>query len=405
MRRPRGVSVLSATAAMVAMSVTPLAAQQGGSIDRQIRENQDRLQNIRQQRSDLQRELDRIQNRAHSLESELQNLERQKTVTTRIVNELDRQMRSLSEQLDTATLDLVLTQNARAEKQAVLRRRLTEIYKRGPLWTVQVLLSAESFGDLLSRYKYLFLVSRQDRALVHEIQELETRVERQRRQLLTIRNELAARRNERGTELDRFAQLEQDRQNSLRQARSSQRRATTRLDSLDRAETELNDLLANLERERRRALAARGESDLGLGSISDRDLGTLDWPLDGKLVYTFGRAAGPGQTTIRYTGIGIAAPVGTPVRAVAQGVVDIAGFNGLWGPMVVLNHGGGFYTVYAHLSRLDIVQGTRVSRGQQIGLSGGEGTEEGPHIEFQIRQGENGSPIALDPLNWLKRRN
>lgn len=389
-------------AALLVASATPLLAQQG-SVDRRIRENQQQLDSIRQERTQLQRELERLRTRAHTLEGELQNLERQRSATSRIVNELDRQMRSLAEQLDTVTMDLVLAQDALAEKRAVLQKRVVQIYKRGSLWTFQVLLSAASFGELLSRYKYLYLVSRQDRALVGEVEELHERISAQRRDLIAIRNELSRRRDERGSELDRYLSLERQRQRSLQQARSSTQRTVTRLDSLRRAEENLADIIATLERERRRAVASGAE--LGPGSIAADDLGTLDWPVDGELAYRFGRARGPDDTSIRYQGIGIRTAVGTPVRVVADGVVDLARALDTWGPTIIVRHGGGFYTVYAYLSRLDVIRGQRVVRGERLGLSGGQGSDAGPHIEFQIRQGRSDAPpIPLDPLNWLKRQ-
>lgn len=395
--KQRAVSIL-AVALPVLLASTADAQQE--TVERRIRENRERLTTIRRERAELEEQLDGLRARAHDLEGELHNLERQKRVTARIVNELDRQIRMLARQLDTVSLDLVLTQEAHAEKIAVLRRRLVEIYKRGPLWTFQVLLSAESFGDLLSRYKYLYLVSRQDRALVREVEELEQRVVRQRQQLLAIQRELVARRDDRGSELERYLALERQRQRSLQEARRSQRRTASRLDSLERAEQQLSNLIAALERERR----AGGAAALGTGTISEGDLGNLEWPAEGRLLYRYGRAQGPDETSIRHQGIGIAVPVGTPVHVVADGTVAIAQPLDTWGPTVIVNHGGGFYTVYAYLSHLDVARGEPVTRGQRIGLSGGVGTEDGPHIEFQIRQGQGGMPMALDPLNWLRRR-
>src|SRR5207247_302555 len=112
---------------------------------------------------------------AHSLSDELATTERQNGTSNRIVNELDRQINSLSDQIDRTTVDLLLAQDALEEKRAVLERRLVDIYKRGPLYAYQVLLAAESFGDLLSRYKYLYLVSRQDRLLANDMFKLQRR--------------------------------------------------------------------------------------------------------------------------------------------------------------------------------------------------------------------------------------
>jgi septal ring factor EnvC (AmiA/AmiB activator) len=374
-----------------------LAAQRP-DIGRQIRDNRDRLESIRQERATLESELSRLRTRVHTITGELENIERQKTVTSRIVNELDRQIVTMNAQLDTVTLDLLLAQDALAETRAVLQTRLVQIYKRGPLWIFQVLLAAESFGDLVSRYKYLYLVSRQDRALVGEVEELRDRVGQQREHLMAIGGELSARRNERGQELDRFVTLEQRRQRALRDTRASQQAATTRLDSLARDEERLVGIIAELEEARRRALARGAPTD---ATVTEGDLGTLEWPADGDLLYRFGVAQGPDNTRVRRQGVGIRVPVGTPVYAVAGGVVQLAGLMGTYGPSVLLDHGGGYYTLYLYLSRFTVRNGEWVEAGDAVGESGGEASDVGPHVEFQIR-GQGG--IALNPELWLKRR-
>jgi peptidoglycan hydrolase CwlO-like protein len=151
------------------LAAAPLAAQRPAPFDQQLRDNQQRLESIRRERSAVEQELERLRTQAHSISDELANIERQKETTNRIVNELDRQISGLSDQIDRTTVDLLLAQNALGEKRAVLEHRLVDIYKRGPLYLYQVLLAAESFGDLLSRYKYLYLVSRQDRLLANDM--------------------------------------------------------------------------------------------------------------------------------------------------------------------------------------------------------------------------------------------
>ncbi len=379
----------------------PALAQ--GNLDREIRANQSRLDSIRSQRSQLQNELQRLRGRVHNISAELENIEDQKNITGRIVNELDRQMASMGAQLDTITIDLMLAQDALAEKRAVLQQRLIGIYKRGPLYAFEALLAARSFGDLLSRYKYLYLVSRQDRSLVDEVELLRTRIDQQRQDLLKVQSAFVEQRQQRGQELEQFVRLERRRQQSLRQTLASQRTTTTRLDSLGRAEQMVNDVVASLERERRRRIEAGTES-VGEGSISTSDLGSLPWPVDGNIVYRFGPVPGPDGTRLRNVGLGIGVPVGTPVRAVATGRVDLARPLETWGPSVLVNHGDGFYTSYMYLSRIRVAEGEIVAAGQEIGLSGGGNTAVGPHVEFQIRQQQGSQPLTLDPENWLRKR-
>ena len=388
---------------MGCLLLAPTPAHTQGDLDRRIRANQLRLDSIRRQREVLEDELRRLRGEVRDITTEIRNIEQQKGLTNRVVNELDRQMLSMGSQLDTATINLMLAQDALAETNAVLRRRLTEIYKRGPLWAFEVLLAAESFGDLLSRYKYLELVTRQDRALAHEIEDLRDRITVERREHVAARNALAEQRRQRGQELQRFEILEQQRQNALRQTRASQQVAASRVDSLSAAEQALGNLLTALEDERRRAIARGARTDIE-GSITESDLGTLPWPVDGPVLYSFGRAPGPDGTSIRYEGVGIGADLGTPVRAVATGYVEHADLLGTWGPSIILDHGNNFRTLYLYLSRFEVAEGTTVVAGQVIGRSGGARSDAGPHIEFQIRQSVAGRPLALDPENWLVKK-
>jgi murein hydrolase activator len=405
-RPPRNLAVHAAALvlAAAALTATPLRGQQR-QIDRQIRDNRARLDDIRKEREGLQKQLETLRNRARDISSELGIIDQQRTATSRLVNELDRQMAGLTNQLDTITFDLILAEDAFAEKQAVLDRRITEIYKRGSLWVFEVLLAAESFGDLVSRYKYLYAVSRQDRSLKDEMEVLRNRIGVQRHDLLNVRNTVSQQRVEREQELREYANLSRQRQRTLASIEGTRRAATTRLDSLAGDEQRLNQVIASLERARRSAAVAGRPG--AAATISADDLGRLDWPVDGPIVYRFGPQQFRDGTNIRYQGIGIGAPVGTAVRAVRAGVVASASDMGTWGPTVIIQHGDGYYTVYAHLSRLEVGINERVLQGQVIGLSGGEGSEEGPHVEFQIRQTPQGStawPVALDPETWLKRR-
>jgi len=375
-----------------------LAAQRP-TFEQQMRDNQRRLEDIRRERSAVEQELEGLRTQAHSITDELANLEHQKDATNRIVNELDRQIAALSRQIDETTVNLLLAQDALAEKRAVLERRLVDIYKRGPLYTYQVLLAAESFGDLLSRYKYLFLVSRQDRLLTNDMTKLKNRIARERQVLVDTRDALGRRKTERTQELDRFVTLARERESRLQATRRSLHEVQQRLSATEREERRISDLIASLERARREA-EARGAAP-GAAAITTASLGQLDWPVDGRLLYQFGPAAGPGNTRITWHGIGIGAAAGTPVHAVAAGTVALVGNMGTYLTSVIVDHGGGYYTFYAYLDDAAVTKGERVLRGQVIGHVGGAASDQGAHLHFELR-GQGG--IALDPLNWLKRR-
>jgi len=402
-RRAR-VAVALLTFAFAALPAGRLAAQQPSS-DTALENSQQRLIEIRRERLRLQAEMERLRGQVHSLSSEVQNLQEQVRTTGRIVSELDLQIAAMGSQIERKTADLLIAQDALAEKRAILQHRLIEIAKRGPLFSAQVLLAAESFGDLLSRYKYLYLISRQDRQLVADVEALRDSAAQGRDVLLTLQSSLSRRRDERAEENQHYRELERQSQRSLRQSQQEAERTRQRLAQLVKDEARLNDIIAAFER-RRLAAASRGAATAP-SRIRTADLGQLDWPVNGDIIYRFGRQQLPNNTIVRRDGIGIAVPRGTPVHAIADGTVRSTKSLGTYGPSVVIEHGGGFYSVYLYLSEISVQDGQSVTRGQVIGRSGGDNSDEGAHIEFQIRGEAGGAPgqvRALDPITWLRRR-
>jgi murein hydrolase activator len=361
-----------------------------------------RLEDIRAERDRLRREQQQLESQVRDAGAELRNIERQREVTNQLVNELERQMRGLGDQLLSSSQELALAQDNLADRRAVLERRLVDIYKRGPLYTFQVLLTAESFSDLLTRYKYLYLQNRQDRSLVNDIGRLENRIRRQRGELVDVQVDLDRRREERASELKSYEALAEERSAKLGRLRKSSESTQLRISALERDEARLNEVLAGLERARRasRPGAAR-TSPPSPGDLTTSDLGSLDWPVSGRILFRFGRDTLPSGAVIRRNGIGIAAPAGTPVKAVSSGRVALVQRLGTYGLTVVLEHGNGFFSLYMQLGTSAVAVGATVQKGESIGTVGGSNTDQGPHLYFEIR-GEN--QIALDPADWLRRR-
>jgi murein hydrolase activator len=379
--------------ALFLMLVTSSAFAQNNA--QQLDESRRRLEQIRREREQLQQDRQRLQGQVHTVEQELSNLERQRQTTNRIVNELETQIGGLNTQLDRVSADLALAEDNLAEKRAVVSRRLVDIYKRGPLYDFQVLLSAESFSDLLNRYKYLYLTSRQDRTLLREVEDLRDRVQRQRQEIVQVQGEFSRRREEREIELQRYGQLATERSRRLSQVRRSARTTEQRLSDLDRDETRLNELLARLERSR----AEEGSS--APATLTTSDIGRLDWPVEGGILFPFGRTRLPSGGVILRNGIGISAPPGSPVKAVEAGKVEVVQRFGTYGLSVWLYHGNGYRSLYMHLGEARVAVGSEVIKGQVIATVGEASSDEGPHLYFEIR-GENG--VALDPADWLRRR-
>lgn len=123
------------------------------------------------------------------------------------------------------------------------------------------------------------------------------------------------------------------------------------------------------------------------------------WPVDGRLMSHFGRRTDPfsGHGAF-HTGIDISAPTGTAVKVAADGVVAVAEYMAGYGKLVVVDHGGGLETYYAHLSRIKVVAGQAIRGGELVGLSGATGRVTSPHLHYEVRRA--GTPV--NPYQFLK---
>ena len=372
---------------------------QDPDINREILQSQRRLEQIREERNRLQRDLGDARNRVRDTSADLANIERRLSASRSVLAEVEFQSEATSGQVGQTTRDLVMSQERLATSEAVLFRRLRDIYKMGPMHTVEVLLGAKSFSDLLNRYRYLQRIAAFDRALVERVRSLETELTEQNEALRERMALLGSLRQDRLSEVAQLRSVEREHRAAIEQYRAREESASSRIVELEADEDRMTSLIDALE-ERRRELEARRSA-----TLSAEDAGSLDWPLEGDLIYRFGRDQRPNGTVIRWNGIGIAARTGTPVTAVKAGVVAYAGpFEG-YGPTVMLSHGNGFYTLYLYLEEIGVVEGREVTAGQVMGTVGGADTPEGPHLEFQIRAPLDGtSPQAQDPLLWLRSR-
>jgi septal ring factor EnvC (AmiA/AmiB activator) len=389
--------------AFAALALASPVAGQAGNIQRDLRESQLKLDSIQAERQRLQREMETLRTRVRDASRELVNIERQQQASRSALLELEFQTELLTESVDKAAREQAATQAQLRQRTSDLHDLLRSIYKRGRMHSVQVILAAQSFSDLLNRYKYINLMAIYDRMVVQEFSRLERQLARQELEVRESLRRLDLLREEKALEVAQLERVEAERQATLRQFRQRETRTASRITELEREQLRITGTIADLER-RRREEEARRAGPVQPGSITTRDLGTLPWPVEGNVLYRFGPDRKPDGIVLKHQGIGIAAPAGTAVKAVESGVVEFAGTFPGYGPTVIISHGGGYRTLYLYLQRIDVQVAQIIRAGQAIGTVGGERTAEGAHLEFQVRVPLDNGIEPVDPLTWLRSR-
>ena len=376
------------------------------------------LERIRSERAALQRKMQELQGTVHDLSEEKRNLAAQADATARAVRTLDTQLAGIEDEVLDATSSLASAEDELTTKRAVLQRRLRDVYKRGPLYNLEVLLSAESFGGLVARYKILHALTLRDRTLVGSVERLRDQIARQRGQMVRLQEDIERSKQEKAQEEDRLRSLEAQRGRSISVAQRQTQVVRGRLAEIERSEGRLRGVIANLEDVRRRAeAAAAAAANTAAPTVAGRptaapraaapttstirttDFGRLDWPVDGTILYRFGRNVTPENTTLRWNGVGIQTARGTPVKTISGGEVVVSENIGTYGLTVIVQHGAGDYSVYGSLASASVSKGGRVQKGQVIGTVGTADPDMPPHLHFEIRRSRG---AAVDPLDWLR---
>jgi murein DD-endopeptidase MepM/ murein hydrolase activator NlpD len=275
----------------------------------------------------------------------------------------------------------------------VLEARVRTIYMEETPDTLSFLVSATSFSDLVDNYEFLSRIGLQDERIAREVSVAKAKAAAERRATIATRTLTAATvrvitartdearivRDRLAANRDSLSQAQYLKESALADARE------TRADFLAEV-TALETQSATLAQAIRNAQDGAGSTGSGVSSSG------LIWPVHGPVTSGFGMRWGR-----MHEGIDIAVPTGTPVHASATGTVIYASWMSGYGFLIVLDHGNGLATAYAHNSTLLVAQGQHVVQGETISLAGSTGHSTGPHVHFEVRV----TGVAVDPLLYL----
>jgi murein DD-endopeptidase MepM/ murein hydrolase activator NlpD len=288
------------------------------------------------------------------------------------------------------------------EYKLALRRlnlRLIDIYKQDEPTTVDILLAARNFNDVLDQIDYLGAIAKQDKTVAAQVATAKRQIKRQRAATTKVRRTVKqethvinARAQQaailRGELLSSRGQLAGARSDKSRALVITRKQVEGEIQESKALESASAQLAAKL-----RAGSAQAGSVAAGGSTSESPSSSgFAWPLSGPITSPFGMRWGT-----LHPGIDIGVPTGTPIHAAGNGTVVWCGWMSGYGNLVMIDHHNGLATLYGHQSRIGVSCNQEVSQGQTIGYVGCTGFCTGPHLHFEVRL--NGNPV--DPLGYL----
>jgi murein DD-endopeptidase MepM/ murein hydrolase activator NlpD len=278
-----------------------------------------------------------------------------------------------------------------------LDTRLVSIYKQPDPGTIDLVLQAKSFQDVLDELNYLGIVAKADETIAAQVQGAKLQVVAARKHTVAIRETVANEANKINAYVQQEANLRTSllvSQGKLATVKGSKAHALFETKAQEQAAQRESDAIqaASAAIEAKIRAATSAPSDNPSGTVATPSAAGLIWPVQGPITSPFGPRWGG-----FHPGIDIGVPEGTSIHAAAAGTVIYCGWESGYGNLVVIDHHNGLATAYAHQSRIEVSCNESVAQGQVIGLSGCTGFCTGPHLHFEVRV--NGSPV--DPLGYL----
>lgn len=344
-----------------------------------------KLNTVRERKAQLRQELKRTRAAAvevkediHVVDARLERIEDELDRTTSQLSDNQSEQRALAQRLNAMNKRL-------AEVRQQVRKRLRRVYLRNDGNVVSALVGTSNVSDLLSRQQVAEAVVRRDRKMFDEYRRIMDDVERRKKRKDQLVSEI---RDLKGRQINHQVRLKDsrnDKKELLDDLRSKQDRIRRAIAQFDAEEANIVSQIAAFARRPRRA-GARPLPPM---------VGRFQRPANGPITSTFGMRYHPILHYNRmHKGVDIGAPSGSAIYAAADGEVISARYSSSYGNVIILAHGSGLTTVYAHCSRISVSVGQSVRRGQRIGSVGSTGLAKGPHLHWEVYQ--NGR--AVNPL-------
>ena len=367
------ISIVAIISLLLAYTNTCIASSIS-ELNEQKEQAENERQQVTQQRESAEDELDNINAQIASIESELFTLQTQLDELNSSISQKEQEITEKQAELD--------------HKEELLKTRMVAMYKGGGTTYLDVLLGSSNYIEMYTKYNAIQTIAEKDTELINEVSQQKTDIENEKQELESSKAEVENIKKQTDAKNAELKAAKVSKQNTVSQLSAEEQELQRKIDefeaAIEQAQKEIEDATNNT-----------GGYE---GSFSG---GMFEWPLSysyNRITSIFGNRTAPtagASTNHGAIDIGVSY---VPVYAPANGKVIMAQWVSGYGNYIMIDHGGGYYTAFGHLSQFTVSVGTVVSTGQQIAVSGNTGISTGPHLHYEVYIGGRSKGYRVDPL-------
>ena len=350
-----------------------------------LQEEQKELQNQMQQSGE---QLTEVQDELTENLEQVQKLDEKIETAEKELEELNKKIEKLSQDIKHLEARLKVATNNYEKQKKLLESRLIEMYESGENQYLDVLLSSTTMSEFVSSYFLITEIASYDTELLDEVEEKKDIIELANEHLTENLDQLSIMKKNQETSTKILQNVKTLRENYIAKLTDQEKEIQAKID----------EYKAQFEQVNKEIL----EVALAQGLSTDYVGGIMEWPVPGytKITSPFAMRVHPITGVYKlHTGVDISAPMGANFVAANDGIVTKAYYNSAYGNMVMIDHGGGISTLYAHGSEILVQVGQVVSRGEPVLKVGSTGYSTGPHAHFEVRI--NG--VVTNPMDYITK--
>ena len=362
------------------------------------------IDKVKKEIEETRRKIKSENKKEKSTSRRLSNIDKEISLTNKLYNQLKNELNKTEVEIDKLSKGIRANEQQLSKLRYRYSQRIVQMYKKGTLSDIEKILSSSSWRQAIYRTKYMGIISDIDQKTQNKIKSLLIDIGKQRISLESnYRNKVRLKKDQEESKVSLRASRKK-RQRELDKIRKNQTELTKYLEEKQAGMQELEALLKKIRQEKSsydRADRIKKQQTALKTQVFSKLKGQLPWPASGRVVKTFGRSWNPERkTTTENPGIDIKGKPGSPVRSIIGGIITTITYIRGYGTTLIIDHGGGFYTVYSHITNVEANEGQEVQAGDVIAYMGDAGSVEGSKLHFEIW----GNGQKLNPEKWLMKR-
>ena len=372
--------------------------------DEELKYQNDAINALKTEINQLRLKIKTAESRERSASTRISSLDEEISLTAKLIRSLKSEEEKTRKRILQLKSDILKNENELESLRARYKKRVVNSYRKGRLTDLEKVFSSTTWRQAIYRTQYLKIISDIEKKLTNQIERILIQISQQKLELeAVLRNNLKLVRDKQ-QQISSYRDMRIDREKELNRIRNDKKALSNYIEEKEAGIIQLESIIKKVLEDKarfERELRIRKQQE-ALKTKSFKALkGQLPWPAEGRIIAKFGRQWNSKlKTTTENPGIDIKGQPGSPIRTVLGGVVTTITYIRGYGTTIIVDHGGGFYTVYSHVTNIQTVVDGQVQNGDIIAYMGDSGSINGSKLHFEIW----GKGQKLDPEKWLIKK-